>query len=344
MRTIKTALQHIFCASVLALLAASVPVAAAPVGVPALAFRPVLRTLIGHTTIPILLPSWLPATATGRWADSMADADFYDVWLPDKVEHLENAPHDWHTVEAQRVGPKTPPVEGVRVALSGGRVGYYTASEWAARPSDASVMWRQKGVQYTVSEYAGTKKDVVHMANSVVAVGGGLPPLLRRALPQLRATGVRPVLLPTYLPPLEGFLWGRYDIKPDMDVMAGPNYYLVAYSSRADVDEADMAYFVADPLSQYPGALPGVPVTLRMPNFGPGGRRLPRMAVQAGYQAVDPKATDSTAAIYWKMGQTRYSLIWLGGSRSQMIRMAESCVPVTFESSSGTRGKHASGR
>ncbi len=294
------------------------------------AFRPVLSTLIGHTTIPILLPSWLPAEATGRWANSAAEADFYDVWLPNKSEHLGNAPHDWHTVEAQRVGPKTPPVEGVPIALSGGRTGYYQASEWAARPSSATVTWTQKGVQYTVSEYNGSKEDVVRMANSMVVVGGGLPPLLRRALPQLRATGVRPVLLPTYLPPLEGFLWGRYDIKPVMDVIAEPNTYTVAFSSRADVDEADMAYFEADRLDQYSGALDGMPVTLLMPSFGPGDRRLPRVPVRAGYRAADPKNSASTAGISWDVGKTRYTLIWLGGSRTQIVRMAESCVPVTF--------------
>lgn len=303
---------------------------------PAPAFRPVLSTLIGHTTIPILLPSWLPAEATGRWADSIADADYYDVWLPNKSEHLGNAPHDWHTVEAQRVGPKTPPVEGIPIALSGGRIGYYQASEWAARPSSATVTWTQKGVQYTVSEYNGSKEDVVRMANSVVAVGGGLPSLLRQALPKLRATGVRPVLLPTYLPPLEGFLWGRYDLKPQMDVIAEPTYYQVAFSSRPDVDEADMAYFEADPLSLYPGALEGVPVTLWMPSLDSSGHRLIKVPVRAGYEAVDPKNSASTAVISWKMGKTRYRLIWLGGSRTQMIRMAESCVPVTFRARAGS--------
>lgn len=295
---------------------------------PAPAFRPVLSALIGHTTIPILLPSWLPEESTGRWADSFADADSYDVWLPNKSEHFGNAPHNWHTVEAQRVGPKTPPVEGVPIALSGGRVGYYLASEWAARPSPAAVTWTQKGVQYAVTEYNGSKEDVVRIANSMVVVGGGLPPLLRRALPQLRATEVRPVLLPTYLPPLEGFLWGRHDIKPDMDVMAGPDYYLVAFSSRPDVDEADLAYFEAEVRDQHTGVLPGSPVTLWMPNPTLNGHR--RMPVRGGYRAVDPKNSASTAIICWDLGKMRYTLIWLGGSRSQMIRMAESCVPVTF--------------
>ncbi len=337
MKTIKTALQHIICASALAFLAASMSGRAALAGVPAPAFRPVLSTLIGHTTIPILLPSWLPAEATGRWADSLANADSYDVWLPNKSEHLGNAPHDWHTVEAERVGPKTPPVEGVRVALSGGRVGYYLASEWAARPSPATVTWTQRGVQYMVSEYAGTKEDVVRMANSVVRVGGGMLPLFRPMLTELSRTKIRPVLLPTYLPLPGGFLFGRRRFKPDVGAVANDVDYDVDFSSRADVDEPDVAYFEAERLRPDMGTSEGVPVNLPLSFVSTG-------LTQAYYAAPEHGNSSSLAQICWDFAGTRYTIRWLGGSRMQMIRMAESCVPVTFEGSSGTRGKNASRR
>lgn len=304
---------------------APVPVRAA--GVPAPAFRPVLRTLLGHTTIPILLPSWLPAEATGRWADSVADADSYVVWLPTWAEYVSKAPHEWHSVAAERVGPKTPPVEGVRVALSGGRVGYYIASEWDARPSNASLTWTQRGVQYTVIEYAGTKQDVVRMANSVVAVGGGLPPLLRPALPKLRAGGVRPVLLPTYLPPFGKPLPGWQNLTPVMETEALEDSYLISFSSPKDKYDDCLATFEADRVVPLEGPLTGDPVNFWMNRPATGTKKL---LLRGRYVAGDPKDPSSSALIRWDESGFRYQMKWRGASVTQMVRMAESCVPVNF--------------
>ncbi len=297
--------------------------------VPAPAFRPVLRALVAHTTIPVLLPSWLPATSTGRWADSFVTVDSYVVWLPTWAEHAGKAPHEWHSVSAERVGPKTPPVEGVRVALSGGRVGYYEASEWAARPSDASVTWTRRGVQYTVIEYAGTKEDVVRMANSMVAVGGvgEIPPALRPALPKLRRSGFLHVLLPTYLPPFGKPLPGWQNLTPMMDIEALEDGYLISFSSPKDKYDDTLATLEADKVVTQLGPLTGDPVNLWM---DPPATRTKKLLFRGRYVAADPKDPSSSALIRWDAAGFRYQIEWRGASVTQMIRMAESCVAVTF--------------
>lgn len=96
------ALQYIFCTSALAFLAASMPGWTAPTGVPAPAFRPVLHDLVGHTSIPILLPSWLPAGSSGRWAEVQVDADSYYMSLPNELEYRLKRPHEWHRIQAHQ--------------------------------------------------------------------------------------------------------------------------------------------------------------------------------------------------------------------------------------------------
>lgn len=328
MRTIKKVLQHIFCASVLVLLAVFVLGSAAPAGVPAPAFRPILHDLIGHTSIPILLPSWMPAGSASPKPYADASADAYSATLPDELEARLNRPHEWHGVQAERISPKTDPPEGVPVTLSGGRKGYYQSEEAGAgaRPSDAFISWDERGVRYTVYEDAGSRESVMRMANSVVRVGGGVAPLLLPALPKLRHTSIRPVLLPTYLPPPGGFLHGNFRRKPTMNVDVDPTGYAVVLSSRPDVDEADLAYFEADRQTVFGPVSPGdAPVTLHISD---AGRDAPKTTYRGHFTAANSKGAGETSVIYWDEGQTRYTLIWLGGSRMQMIRMAESCIPV----------------
>lgn len=293
--------------------------------VPASAFRPVLHDLVGHTSIPILLPSWLPAGSSGRWAEAHVEADSYDVSLPNELEYRLKRPHDWHDIQAHRIVNGERFFPGMPVRLSGGRNGCYQSEEEnaGARPGNACVSWVQGGVEYAVFEYDGDRANVIRMANSVVRVGGGMLPLFRPMLTELSRTKIRPVLLPTYLPPPGGFLYGRRRFKPDVGAVANDVDYDVDFSSRADVDEPDVAYFEAERLRPDMGTSEGVPVNLPL-SF------VSTELTQAYYAAPEHGDSSSLAQICWDFAGTRYTIRWLGGSRTQMIRMAESCVPVTF--------------
>lgn len=305
------------------------PCSAAPTRVPAPEFRRFLPQVIGHTTIPILLPSWLPEETTGRWCGGFADPDEYMVWLPDKEEIVDRAPHMAISVVAQRIGPKTPPEVGVPIALAGGQVGYYQASEMAARPSGAWLDFTRNGIRYTVGEYAGIKEDLLHMANSAVTVGdvNAVAPVLRAALPKLRAGGVRPVLLPTYLPPFGKPLPGWQNLMPVMKTDALEDSYLISFSSPKDKYEDTLAIFEADRLDSLDGPLLGAPVSLRMTQAATGAKKL---LLRGSYVAADPKDPSTPALIRWDEFGFRYEIRWRGASVTQMVRMAESCVPVTF--------------
>ena len=174
----------------------------------------------------------------------------------------------------------------------------------------------------------------MRMANSVVSVGGGVAPLLLPALPKLRRTSIRLILLPTYIPPPGGYLHGKYRQKPIMTVYADATGYSIDMASNPDVDEDDLAYFYAERRPLRTILAQGVPVTLHISD---AGRDAPKITYRGHFIAANSKGAGETSVVYWDEGQTRYTLIWLGGTRMQMIRMAESCIPVSVGAAASTR-------
>ncbi len=325
MKATKRALQYVFCASVLVLLAAPVPNRAAPAGVPAPAFRPVLHDIVGHTSIPILLPAWLPAGSSGRWASAQAEVDSYAVFLPDELEYRLNRPHDWHYIQAYRIVNGKRFYPGTPVRLSGGRIGCYESEEEnaGARPGDAVVSWVQGGVEYAVLEYCGDRADVVRMANSVVLVRAGKQHMA--AVPNIAFRGVLakvirdtevPVLLPAYLPAWPG---GYYIEVGDDERNAWPIYFASHLDVGPEDDPADIGFFDAEKITAYTererkGYSPGVPVRLTE------GRM--------GYYLLNttPHHRHDKGAISWIQKGIRYTIEWQTRSRKVLVQIANSVV------------------
>jgi hypothetical protein len=73
-------------------------------------------------------------------------------------------------VSAEAVTRKTPRLTGRRVTLAKGITGYFVDFGCGANCSDATLTWRQKGVQYTLGLKAGKRESLIKMANSAISL------------------------------------------------------------------------------------------------------------------------------------------------------------------------------
>lgn len=135
-------------------------------------FQPVVPQIRKTTKIPVLLPKEIPIPQTGSPLYATLD-----TVTPQKyVVLLEEVPNcnrvvgcRYGAVVGEAVTSKTPLMLGKAIFLRKGVTAYFTASICAANCSDAVVMWRQKGIQYSVGFKAAQQVDLVAVANSFIA-------------------------------------------------------------------------------------------------------------------------------------------------------------------------------
>ncbi|MBW4646266.1 MAG: hypothetical protein KME23_25295 [Goleter apudmare HA4340-LM2] len=134
-------------------------------------FNPILPKLQQKTRIPILLPKVIPG-ATGEnqlYAIlETATPQKYDILLGFSPNCTGGTACRLGVVTAQALTRKTPRLTGKPVSLTKGITGYFVDFSCGANCSDATLTWRQKGVQYVIGLKAGDRTSLVRMANSAI--------------------------------------------------------------------------------------------------------------------------------------------------------------------------------
>lgn len=134
-------------------------------------FQSVVPQIRKTTKIPVLLPKEIPIPQTGSPLYATVD-----TVTPQKyIVLLEEVPNcnrvigcRYGAVVGEAVTSKTPRMLGKAIFLRKGVTAYFSASICAANCSDAVIMWRQKGLQYSIGIRAAQQIDVVKIANSFV--------------------------------------------------------------------------------------------------------------------------------------------------------------------------------
>ncbi|AFY99134.1 hypothetical protein [Calothrix sp. PCC 6303] len=146
-----------------------------PKPLPPIKANPVFQAVVPQirkvTKIPVLLPKEIPtsegesqlyATVQG------ATAQKYQVILGYVPDCNGGTACRYGEVSGEAVRNQTPRLTGKAIFLRKGVTGYFSPSRCGANCSDAIVMWRQKGIQYSVGIKAAQQVDLVKVANSFV--------------------------------------------------------------------------------------------------------------------------------------------------------------------------------
>jgi hypothetical protein len=146
-----------------------------PTPPPPIKANPVFQSVVPQirkvTKIPVLLPKEIPIPQGGSQLYATVD-----MVTPQKyIVLLEEIPNcnrviacRYGAVVGEAVTSKTPLMVGKAIFLRKGVTAYFTASICAANCSDAVIMWRQKGIQYSVGVRAFPQDALIKMANSLI--------------------------------------------------------------------------------------------------------------------------------------------------------------------------------
>ncbi|WP_026099970.1 hypothetical protein [Fortiea contorta] len=134
-------------------------------------FKPILPQLKQKAQIPIVLPKIIPIPQ----GENPLYAILENV-APKKYQILLGFSSDCNggtacrfgVITAEAVTNKTPRLTGKTVSLAKGITGYFVDSTCGANCSDATLTWRQKGVQYVMGIKAGDRASLIKMANSAI--------------------------------------------------------------------------------------------------------------------------------------------------------------------------------
>ncbi|BAZ32248.1 hypothetical protein NIES4074_47500 [Cylindrospermum sp. NIES-4074] len=134
-------------------------------------FRSILPQLKQKTQIRVLLPKFIPESDGELPIYAIietATQKKYDIILGFSPNCNGGTACRLGTVAAEAVTSKTPRLRGKSIVLTKGITGYFEDFKCGANCSDATVTWRQQGVQYTVGLKAGDRTSLVKMANSAI--------------------------------------------------------------------------------------------------------------------------------------------------------------------------------
>ncbi|MBD2201926.1 hypothetical protein H6G33_07955 [Calothrix sp. FACHB-1219] len=138
---------------------------------PNLVFRPILAKIKQKSRIRILLPKFIPESdgVTKIYAIvESATRNKYEILLGFSPDCNGGTACRLGVVTAEAVTRKTPSLTGKTVTLARGIRGYFVDATCGANCSDATLTWRQRGVQYTVGLKAGDRASLIKMANSAI--------------------------------------------------------------------------------------------------------------------------------------------------------------------------------
>jgi hypothetical protein len=134
-------------------------------------FQPILPKLRQKTRIPIILPKVIPGSEGENQLYAILEAATprkYDILLGFSPNCTGGTACRFGVVTAATVTRKTPRLTGRPVSLAKGITGYFVDFSCGANCSDATLTWRQQGVQYMLGLKAGDRNSLVKMANSAI--------------------------------------------------------------------------------------------------------------------------------------------------------------------------------
>ncbi|MEH1848895.1 MAG: hypothetical protein V7L25_28990 [Nostoc sp.] len=134
-------------------------------------FKSILLKLKQKTQIKILLPKFIPESDGENPIYAIIEAatqNKYDILLGFSPDCNGGTACRLGVLSAEAVTSKTPRLTGKPVSLAKGITGYFVDFTCGANCSDATLTWRQKGVQYVVGLKAGERTSLVKMANSAI--------------------------------------------------------------------------------------------------------------------------------------------------------------------------------
>ncbi|MGJ5630715.1 hypothetical protein [Nostoc sp. CALU 1950] len=134
-------------------------------------FKSILPKLKQKTQIKILLPKFIPESDGENPIYAIIEAATpkkYDILLGFSPDCTGGTACRLGVLSAETVTRKTPRLNGKRVSLAKGITGYFVDFTCGANCSDATLTWRQQGVQYVVGLKAGDRTSLVKMANSAI--------------------------------------------------------------------------------------------------------------------------------------------------------------------------------
>ncbi|MCC5615474.1 hypothetical protein LC605_10415 [Nostoc sp. CHAB 5836] len=134
-------------------------------------FKSILPKLKQKTQIKILLPKFIPESDGENPIYAIietATQKKYDILLGFTPDCTGGTACRLGVVSAEAVSRKTPHLTGKPVSLTKGVTGYFVDFTCGANCSDATLTWRQQGVQYVVGLKAGDRTSLVKMANSAI--------------------------------------------------------------------------------------------------------------------------------------------------------------------------------
>ena len=134
-------------------------------------FKSILPKLNQKTQIRILLPKFIPESDGENPIYAIIEAATqkkYEILLGFSPDCTGGTACRLGVVYGEAVTRKTPRLTGKPVSLAKGITGYFVDSTCGANCSDATLTWRQQGVQYVVGLKAGDRTSLVKMANSAI--------------------------------------------------------------------------------------------------------------------------------------------------------------------------------
>jgi hypothetical protein len=134
-------------------------------------FKSILPKLKQKTQIKILLPKFIPESDGENPIYAIIEAATqkkYEILLGFSPDCNGASACRLGVVSAESVTRKTPRMTGKRISLAKGITGYFVDFTCGAGCSDATLTWRQQGVQYVVGLKAGDRTSLVKMANSAI--------------------------------------------------------------------------------------------------------------------------------------------------------------------------------
>ncbi|HIK06105.1 MAG TPA: hypothetical protein IGS40_15540 [Trichormus sp. M33_DOE_039] len=135
-------------------------------------FKSILPKLKQKSQIKILLPKYIPeedGTNPIYAIIETATTKKYEILLGFTPNCTGGTACRLGVVTAEAVTHKTPRLTGKPVTLAKGITGYFRDFRCGANCSDATLTWRQKGVQYTLGLKAGKRESLIKMANSAIS-------------------------------------------------------------------------------------------------------------------------------------------------------------------------------
>ncbi len=134
-------------------------------------FKSILPKLKQKTQIKILLPKFIPESDGENPIYAIVEAvaqKKYEILLGFSPDCTGGTACRLGVLSAEAVTRKTPRLTGKSVSLAKGITGYFMDFTCGANCSDATLTWRQQGVQYVVGLKAGDRTSLVKMANSAI--------------------------------------------------------------------------------------------------------------------------------------------------------------------------------